>query len=677
MAAPTAGATRPPRERMGDRMLPLYRRLFGENSDFVATVDDKLGECLRDDPVEMFLAVALGYGVILGLSLWALGVALAYGVLLVFNPNLGEVVNITVANPTLATTLEALRVPSFLLITGLLLGTIGFVVGFGAPVGNLWIQSGERKREINVLMPDAISFMYALSVGGLNQMEILEAVAEADDVYGEVSREFQVILNETGYFDTAYRTTIRNRSTQTPSDEFAQFLTDMLSILASGGDMTDFLDQKKDKHMRTAKQQQEATLETLQLFGEMYLTLSLFPLLLIITMVAVSLMSGPKTLLLTGTVYALIPLLSVAFIVMISTVKQDDPGDGYLRPKNVDFQEPDSILSIGPIESYDTDRSLFSTIRSREGRMRLKAIARRPHVLFRERPEFTLFLTLPVAVAVVAFGVTSGLIPTTRPEFVESYLSATAILVYVPVYVMGVPYAIFYQLRQSKQSGITGKLTDSLRKLASANDTGQTLLESFGTVADTSSGRLAQEFEIIRGKVTYGTSVKQALVEMNNKFKLPRLARSIKLVSEAQEASSEITDVLSTAAQASENQDDLEREQKQGAQMQMVIIIMAFMTMLGVIAILKLRFLGPMADLASAGAGSGGGGGPPGAGGAGSGFGSSVNVQRLEMFFFHAVTIQAIAAGFIAGYMRSGKLLNGVKLSVVLMTFPLLVFLAT
>ena len=425
MAAPTAGTSRPPRERMGDRLFPLYKRLFGDDSDFVAAVDDKLAECLRDDPVEMFLAVALGYGVILGLSLWFAGVALAYGVLLIVDPNLASVTNVVVSNPTLAAALETLRVPAFILLAGFLLGSIGFVAGFGAPVGNLWVQSGARKREINVLMPDAISFMYALSIGGLNQMEILEAVAEADDVYGEVSREFQVILNETGYFDTAYRTTIRNRSTQTPSDEFAQFLTDMLSILASGGDMTEFLDQKKDKHMRTAKQQQEATLETLQLFGEMYLTLSLFPLLLIITMVAVSLMSGPKTTLLTGTVYALIPLLSVAFIVMISTVKQDDPGDGYLRPSNVEFQEPDSILSVGPIDSYDTDRSLFGTIRSREGRMRLAAILKRPNVLFRERPEFTLFLTLPIAVAVVAFGITSGLVPTTVSGFVESYLSAT------------------------------------------------------------------------------------------------------------------------------------------------------------------------------------------------------------------------------------------------------------
>ena len=110
----------------------------------------------------------------------------------------------------------------------------------------------------------------------------VEAMAKADDTYGEVAMEFRSIVQETEYFDTDYRSAVRNRSMETPSDELSQFLTDMLSITNSGGDMTEFLSDKKDKHMRTAKQQQELTLDTLELFGEMYMTLSLFPLLLII-----------------------------------------------------------------------------------------------------------------------------------------------------------------------------------------------------------------------------------------------------------------------------------------------------------------------------------------------------------------------------------------------------------
>jgi len=83
----------------------------------------------------------------------------------------------------------------------------------------------------------------------------------------------------------------------------------MLSIINSGGDMTSFLQDQKEKHMRTAKQEQQKQLDTLRLFGEMYMTLSLFPLLLIIILVIMSMMGESQETLLYGTVYGLIPLV--------------------------------------------------------------------------------------------------------------------------------------------------------------------------------------------------------------------------------------------------------------------------------------------------------------------------------------------------------------------------------
>jgi len=664
------GMNRPRREWLGDVFMPLYARVFGDDSEFARSVETKLDETLREDPVERFLSVALAYGVVLGLTLWILGVLLGLLIIVGLGVTLGGLVNVPWPSQQFAEAATQARTPLFIGFVGLVFGSIGFAIGFGTPVGYLWVESGGRQREIDVLLPDAVAFMYALSIGGLNQLEIIEAIADAEEVYGEVSREFQVILNETGYFDTDYRTAIRNRSIQTPSDEFAQFLTDMLSILSSGGDMTEFLDQKKDKHMRSAKQSQEATLETLQLFGEMYLTLSLFPLLLIILLVTVSLMSGSKPLLMAGTVYLMIPILSVAFLVLISTVKQDDPGDGRLEAPESEFQTQGSMLERGPIEEFaDEGFSVFEEIQAREGLLKAIAIVRHPIRLFHERPETTLAVTVPLTAVMVAVAVASGLVPLSLDGFIEHYYVATAIVLYLPIYAILGPFAVFYVLNSRRKGAITNDLTDSLRKLSSANDTGLTLLESFGMAADTSSGRLAREFDAIRGKVTYGKSMKQALVEFNNEYAVPRLARIVKLISEAQEASSQITDVLTTAAQASENQDDLEREQATGARMQMVIIIMSFMTMLGVMAILKVKFLGPMAELAASASGGGGGGS------GGSDFGGAVNVQKLSMYFFHAVTIQAIAAGMISGYMRSGKLLDGLKFVVVLVTFPLLVWL--
>jgi len=237
----------------------------------------------------------------------------------------------------------------------------------------------------------------------------------------------------------------------------------------------------------------------------------------------------------------------------------------------------------------------------------------------------------------------------------------------VPVYINLLPLAVFYEWNVISRKAVLSDLSENLRKLASANDTGMTLLESIKVVSETSSGKLATEFETMHAKVNYGTSLKDALREFNNEYHIPRLARTIKLISEAQEASSQIQDVLSTAATASENQDDIDRERKARTRMQMVIIIMTYLTLLAVMALLKIQFLDTMAGLAEADSGGGDGGGGD--------FGGGLDPQFLSMLFFHAVTVQAIISSFIAGYIRNVKIVSGVKYAVALSTVALVTWI--
>jgi flagellar protein FlaJ len=91
-------------------------------------------------------------------------------------------------------------------------------------------------------------------------------------------------------------------------------------------------------------------------------------------------------------------------------------------------------------------------------------------------------------------------------------------------------------------------------------------------------------------------------------------------------------------------------------------IIKTFFTLLAVMAILKVNFLDTIAGLDTGGAGGQ------------AGLGASIDVELMGMLFFHAVTIQGIMSGFIAGYIRSGDLLTGAKFAVILPTFALIVF---
>ena len=664
---PTGGRT----DALADAFYPLFGLVFDEDGDFVDDVDRKLTQARMADPVELYVSRSLAIGVLVGTTLWIAGVVVGYGLFwagLVAPESLS--LGIPVSSEAMQALLRSLVVPTTVGLVGLVFGSLGFTLGFGGMLAVPYARADSRKREINMLLPDAIAFMYALSVGGLNQLEIIESIANADDTYGEVSREFQSIVAETEYFGTDYRSAIRTQAIETPSEELGQFLTDMLSIVNSGGDVESFLSDKKDAHMRTAKQEQERTLETLELFGEMFMTLSLFPLLLVIVLVIMGMMGEADELLLYVTVYALVPLVGVGFLVLVSTVKQDDPGDGYLEPTGGSDRlaavSKEGLFHLGLIERFVGDRRVFDRIKAKEGTYRTREILTAPHLFFRDNPLFTLVVTVPATAVLLVVAIASGSVPLSFGAWVEQPIWGTVVWFYLPMYLVLTPLAVFHEWNVRSRHAVTGKLSPMLRKLSSANDTGQTLLESIATVADTSSGKLADEFEVIHAKVNYGMSLRDALVEFNNDYHIPRLARTVKLVTEAQEASSQITDVLTTAAQASENQDDIERERVSRTRMQVVIIIMTYLTLLAVMAILQTQFIEAMGGIAD----TGDAGDPVGAGG-GVAIGGGFEPAVLSLLFFHAVTIQAVLSGLISGYIRNADILSGVKFVVALATIAL------
>ena len=665
-------------DALGDRFYPLYDRLFSDDSEFVGDVETKLGQARMTDTVELYLSRALGIGFISGLSLWLVGLMLGYGIFAIGLLSNEALLGVPVSNDTLLAIIEMLRVPVVVLFTGLLFGSIGFAIGFGSMVAIPYSRASTRKREINMLLTDSVSFMYALSVGGLNQLEIIEAMAQADDTYGEVAKEFQSIVKETEYFDIDYRSAIRKQALETPSGDLSQFLTDMLSIVNSGGDMESFLEDKKEKHMRTAKQEQELTLETLELFGEMYMTLSLFPLLLIIIMVVMKMIPNATVTnqMLYMVVYGLIPMIGVGFIVLVSTVKHDEPGDGYLSMGGTDRRietGQQGLLSLGLVEQFTGEHSVFDRVKNREGTYETLEVLRKPHLFFRDNPLVTLALTVPVALVIVVTAMVSGSAPTSWQGMLDRPIWGTFIYIYLPLYITAVPLSIFREWNVRHRNSVVNKLSEDLRKLSSSNDTGLTLLESLKAVSDTTNGKLAREFEMMHTKVNYGMSLKEALIEFNNKYHIPRLARTTRLITEAQEASNQISDVLRTAATASENHDDIERERKSRTRMQIVIIIMTFMTVLAVIAILKTQFIDTMAGLNAGSSGSGSSAGGAGGGAMqGANLSENIDVDMLSVLFFHAVTLQAIISGFICGYIRDADLLSGLKYAIALSSIALI-----
>ena len=645
-----------------DAFRPLYHRLFDEDNSLVIDLEEKLAQARMDESVELYLTRALAFGITSGLLLWLVGVLSSTALIWTGAVQIDTLTGIRISNETILSLIETARVPFLIVSTGLLFGSIGFTAVFGLHVAIPYSRASNRKREIDTLLPDAVSFMYALSLGGMSQVEIIETMAAAADTYGEVSQEFRTILQETRYFDTDYRSAIQKRAARTPSAELSQFFTDMLSIIDSGGSMTEFLDDKKDVHFRTVKEEQKQTLETLELFSEMYITLSLFPLLLIVILVILDLIGGSQTILLYATVYALIPGLGIAFLVMVATVRTDEPGDGYLDIEDTDrrFEVGDSgALDLGLINKFRGSYYIFDRIAESEGMNEAIEVIKRPHVFLRDNPRYTLAITVPAAFGFVTVAVVTGSVPVSWSGVIERPVWSTIVYAYIPLFGVCIPFSVFWEWSHRRRRAVLKDLSENLRKLASANATGLTLLESIKVVADTTPGKLGEEFDTMYAKSKYGMHLKEALVVFNNKYHIPRLARTVMLIAKAQEISSQISSVLSTAAKATETQEDIERDRKQRAMMQVAIIIMTYLTLLGVMALLKSQFVDVMADVTEQTGST--------TSGAGGNFGATMDLGLLSLLFFHAVTIQAILSGLVCGYIRNANLMSGVKYVVALL----------
>ncbi|KPN31410.1 hypothetical protein SY89_02156 [Halolamina pelagica] len=102
---------------------------------------------------------------------------------------------------------------------------------------------------------------------------------------------------------------------------------------------------------------------------------------------------------------------------MISTVKQDEPGDGYLSPgqgnERLEASRDEGLFHLGLIEAFTGGFDVFNRIKSREGNYKTKQLLSAPQLFFRDNPLFTLALTVPTALAVMGVLFTDGSMPTT------------------------------------------------------------------------------------------------------------------------------------------------------------------------------------------------------------------------------------------------------------------------
>lgn len=571
-------------------------------------------------------------------------------------------------------------------LMALVFGLISFGVIMVIPSFN----ASERKTKINKSLPYAITFMYALSKGGMDIISIIRAVHESENTYNEVSKEFGLIIRDMDYFGNDLRTAITNCASQTPSEYLQDLLSNLLSVIDSGGDVTAFLYNKTDQYLQRLVQDQKSFLEILGLIAESYVTAFVAgPLFIIIMSSVMTIMNGGSPILLYAIIYAVLPIGSVMFVILISMLTPTE--DETPKPfdiTTVDFY--DSVSQQEPGEAGLEEKKLMDRLKASKKNIKLKEFMSNPLKPIEREPVLSLILSVPIAIIVIAI-----LMLITSSEMGAAFAESAKIqqgiagnvassrdplIAYGPIIgyfddflifftlIVITPLAYFYEKKNRREKRIASEMPDFLKKLSSTNETGMTLTQSIKLISNSNFGTLSQEVKKVYRDLEWGTDVNTALKKFANSLRTSMSTRVITVITKASESSGDIKDVLNVAANDAKVGEQIRRERFDGMLIYVVIIFISFCVFIYCVYTLTSSFIPVMASAASNSAASGA------SASAGTTFIRQFNPADYERLFFHAAIIQALCAGILAGQMGEGKWMSGLKYVIIMTIIAYVMF---
>ena len=292
----------------------LGKRMKAKRDDYVTLRNDLLSARFKT-PFEVYLSTAYVSSIIVGLS-----AAVVIGIVSwIFQlPNLikynGEVPEILVGLSTYSLVIGTIFITIFSL---LVFGGLTYLVFMLYP----GLEAGNRRRNIDASLPYAINYITSMSTAGITPAEVFRLLGSST-IYGQSAVEARYISREIDIFGRDLIDSLRLVSASTPSRRMKEFLQGTMASVSSGGNITEYFRTKAEQYALENRQTQKMFLETLALVSESYVTAMVAgTLFLIILQSIMSVLSGDnKPMFLYAIIYIMIPLGSVMFVIMISSM---------------------------------------------------------------------------------------------------------------------------------------------------------------------------------------------------------------------------------------------------------------------------------------------------------------------------------------------------------------------
>jgi flagellar protein FlaJ len=315
--------------------------------------------------------------------------------------------------------------------------------------------------------------------------------------------------------------------------------------------------------------------------------------------------------------------------------------------------------NVGEITVPETEEKpvFLKFIKSRDS-INLRKMLLSPLKPLKEKPEYTLAITVPIVLIYLTYSTFQGMKTKDYIDFIDNKIVFA-------IYIIVIPLMIFHEYKKGREERIQAQIPDFLKKLASTNETGMTLRDSIKLMTRSDVG-LGKEIKKIWNDMEWGLSINESLRRFANRVRTHIVARSITLITKANESSGDIGEALTVAARDAAAEQELKTDRKVSMLIYIIIIYISFMVFIGIIYIISSTFLLEMVKASEKVSSSGGHAVP-----------LSLDRAKMAMYnrlFFHGALIQGFTSGLIAGVMGEGSVLSGLKHSVIMMTIGYLLF---
>jgi flagellar protein FlaJ len=506
-----------------------------------------------------------------------------------------------------------------------------------------------RKSRIDLDMPYAISYMQALSTT-MPPYEIIRKVYEEHDMFGEISKEFGMIVRDVELFGSDLDAAMKNLQRTTPSTNLRDFLNDLSIVFDSGGNVTTYLGAKTEYYRDQAKQELELVLKTIEIMAEVYVTAFVAgPIALIIMIVAQGMTNFTGMAWILPLMYICIPAGSIVLIWILSLM---------LPPENMEISRKETVkYDFGSTVRGSKDKSILEEDpTNKEFYKRIEANKRRNYYLGMLRHPFRIYirsyyygvgLGIFFAGIIAAFWIAGGFDIFIEHDQMEAVICLIIIAFMAPV-------AISYEGRRWYVQNIESHLPDFLRELSDMKDIGITLHDAIHRISGAKLGVLSSELSVASRDIKSGAYVNSALVMMEERIGLVSVKRAISLLVRASEITTNLRQIFIIAITDFEYYLRLKRERANTTIVYVMIIYLSFGIYLYTAYQLNVPFLAAFK-------------------------GMSVNVDTAGNLtdMFNIGIILATFSGIMAGQFSSNSILAGFKHSIVLLaaTITLFVFI--